>query len=99
MLKERQLLAGEGLVIVNLVLDEKTWEITLGPDILSKGFVFEQQYSHVLDDAKCIVLDIYENIPPGQVDKLKDRIRSSLRRFFRKILDRDPVVVPVVISL
>ncbi len=98
-LKERQLLAGEGLVIVNLVLDEKTWEITLGPDILSKGFVFEQQYSHVLDDAKCIVLDIYENIPPGQVDKLKDRIRSSLRRFFRKILDRDPVVVPVVISL
>ncbi|WP_027182713.1 ribonuclease J [Desulfovibrio inopinatus] len=98
-LKERQLLAGEGLVIVLLVIDEKTGEITLGPKILSKGFVFEQQYSHVLEDAKCIVLDIFENIPPGDSEKLKERIRSSLRRFFRKILARDPVVVPMVVVL
>ena len=98
-LKERQLLAGEGLVIVNLVIDEDTGEIALGPDITSKGFVFEQHYSHLLEDAKCIVLDIFENIPPGETEKLKDRIRSSLRRFFRKVLDRDPVVVPVVISM
>ncbi len=98
-LKERQLLGGEGLVIVNLVIDEATGEITLGPDILSKGFIFEQTYAHYLEDAKCIVLDIYENVPPNQIDKLKERIRSSLRRFFRKVLDRDPVVVPVVISI
>ncbi len=98
-LKERQLLAGEGLVIVLLVVEEKTGEITLGPKIISKGFVFEQQYSHVLEDAKCIVLDIFENIPPGDSEKLKERIRSSLRRFFRKILARDPVVVPMVVVL
>ena len=98
-LKERQLLGGEGLVIVNLVIDEATGEITLGPDILSKGFIFEQTYAHYLEDAKCIVLDIYENVPPHQIEKLKERIRSSLRRFFRKVLDRDPVVVPVVISI
>ena len=97
-LKERQLLAGDGLVIVLLVIEEKTGEISLGPNIISKGFVFEQQYSHVLEDAKCIVLDIFENIPPGNPDKLKERIRSSLRRFFRKILERDPVVVPMVIT-
>jgi len=98
-LKERQLLAGEGLVIVVLVVDEKSGELTFGPNILSKGFVFEQHYSHVLEDAKCIVLDIYENVPPGQSELLKERIRSALRRFFRKILERDPVVVPLVITL
>jgi ribonuclease J len=98
-LKERQLLAGEGLVIVLLVVDEKTGELTFGPSVLSKGFVFEQHYSHVLEDAKCIVLDIFENVPPGQTDLLKERIRSALRRFFRKILERDPVVVPLVITL
>ncbi len=98
-LKERQLLAGEGLVIVVLVVDEKTGELTFGPSVLSKGFVFEQHYSHVLEDAKCIVLDIYENVPPGQSDLLKERIRSALRRFFRKVLERDPVVVPLVITL
>ncbi|MGE4299774.1 MAG: ribonuclease J [Desulfovibrionaceae bacterium] len=98
-LKERQLLGGEGLVVVVLVIDENTGEILVGPNIQSKGFVFEQQYSHVLEDAKCIILDIFENIPPGEVAKLKDRIRSSLRRFFRKVLDRDPVVLPLIMTV
>jgi ribonuclease J len=98
-LRERQLLAGEGMVIVLLVIDEATGEITMGPDIMSKGFVFEQQYSHYLDDAKCIVLDVFENITPGETTKLKERIRSALRRFFRKVLGRDPVVVPLVVSI
>ncbi|AMK12188.1 MAG: ribonuclease J [Pseudodesulfovibrio sp.] len=98
-LKERQLLAGEGMVIVVLVVDEASGEISMGPDIMSKGFVFEQQYMHLLDDAKCIVLDVHENIAPGDTAKLKERIRSALRRFFRKVLGRDPVVVPLVISI
>lgn len=98
-LKERQLLAGEGLVIVSLVVDAPTGEILTGPDVISKGFIFEQHYSHLLEDAKCIVLDVFENIPPGHTKKLRERIRSALRRFFRKVLDRDPVVVPLVICL
>lgn len=98
-LKERQLLGGEGMVIVTLVVDDETGEILVGPDISSKGFVFEQQYSHLLEDAKCIVLDIFENVPPGETSKLKERIRSSLRRFFRRVIDRDPVVMPLVMQI
>ena len=98
-LKERQLLAGEGMVIVVLVVDEASGEISMGPDIMSKGFVFEEEYRHLLDDAKCIVLDVHENIAPGETAKLKERIRSALRRFFRKVLGRDPVVVPLVITV
>jgi len=98
-IKERQLLGGEGLVIAVIVVDEQTWEILIGPNILSKGFVFEQHFNHVLEDAKCIILDIFENLPPGDETKLKDRIRSSLRRFFRKVLERDPVVVPLVLTV
>ena len=98
-LKERHILGGEGMVVVVMVLDESTWSILQGPEIFSKGFVFEQQYSHVLEDAKCLVLDCIEGHPTGELDKLKDRIRTSLRRFFRKILDRDPVVVAVVTAV
>lgn len=98
-LKERHLLGGEGLVVVVMVLDEETWSILHGPEIFSKGFVFEQQYRHVLEDAKCLVLDAIEGYPTGDADKLSDRIRSSLRRFFRKVLDRDPIVVPVVTAV
>ncbi|WP_031479551.1 ribonuclease J [Maridesulfovibrio frigidus] len=98
-IKERQLLAGEGLVVVTIIIDENTGEILRGPEVTSKGFVFEKKYSHLLEDAKCIILDVFENIPPGQTIKLKERIRSALRRFFRKVLGRDPVVIPLIISL
>ncbi|MGJ3521544.1 ribonuclease J [Nitratidesulfovibrio sp. D1] len=98
-LKERHILGGEGMVIVVLVVDDTGWEVLHGPEMLSKGFVFEQHYNHVLEDAKCIVLDIFENIPPGETERLQDRIRSSLRRFFRKVLERDPIVVPVVTTI
>ena len=98
-LKERRILAGEGMVVVAMVLDEETWSILQGPEIFSKGFVFEQQYSHVLEDAKCLVLDCIEGHPTGDIDKLTERVRSSLRRFFRKILGRDPIVMPMILAV
>lgn len=98
-LKERHLLGDEGLVVAVLVLEAETLEILHGPEILSKGFVFEQQFSHVLEDARCVVLDALEEIEPDELDKLPDKMRSSLRRFFRKVMGRDPVVIPVVTSV
>lgn len=97
-LKERQILGGEGLVIVLLVQDEYG-AIVLGPSIQSKGFIFEQHYAHVLEDAKCIILDIIEGNPNSEPYKLEERIRSSLRRFFRKVLERDPIVMPLVVRV
>lgn len=98
-LKERQLLADEGMVIVVLVVDDESGEILMGPKIQSKGFIFEQQYGHILDDAEDIVLAVYEKATHGAWKKLRDKIKSSLRRYFRKTLDRDPVVVPLVITI
>ena len=98
-LKERHILGGEGMVVVVLVLDRDTWHILQGPELFSKGFVFEQEYSHVLEDAKCLVLDCVEGYPPGEMDKLQERIRASLRRFFRNILDRDPIIVPAITAV
>ena len=98
-LRERHLLGGEGLVVVIMVLDEASWTILQGPEIFSKGFVFEQQYSHVLEEAKGLVLDNFEGSPAGNLEKLQERVRSSLRRFFRKILDRDPIIVPVITAV
>jgi ribonuclease J len=98
-LRERHLLGDEGLVVVVMVLDEASWEVMQGPEIVSKGFVFEQQYSHVLEDSKCIVLDVLAETKPGDLEKLRDKIRSGLRRFFRKVLERDPVVIPAITAI
>lgn len=98
-LKERKLLAEEGLVIVHVVLDEETGHILLGPELITKGFVFEQQYEHMLDDSKCLILDIFEGAPHQSPKKSAERIRMALRVFFRKVLDRDPVVLPLIVSV
>lgn len=94
-LRERRILGDEGVVIVALVLDAETGSVLHGPEMISRGFVFEQQLSHVLEDAKCLVLDELEDSPHG-ISRLRENIRASLRRFFRRVLERDPVVVPVI---
>ncbi|MBQ9104889.1 MAG: ribonuclease J, partial [Mailhella sp.] len=94
-LKERRIMGGEGLVAVVLVIAEETGEVLHGPEMISRGFVFEQQYNHLLEDAKCLVIDQIENTHPSDNAKLCERRRSSLRRCFRDRLGRDPIVVPI----
>lgn len=95
-LGERRRLGDEGLVVCVLLLDGETKEILFGPMLLSKGFVYEQMYSYVLEDAKCVVLDEIEAGGALQTAQLEENIRLALRRFFRSILGRDPVIVPIV---
>jgi ribonuclease J len=97
-LKERQILGGEGMVVALLVQDEYG-TVVFGPMLQSKGFIFEQHFAHVLQDAQCLILDIVEKDPHQEAHKMEDRIRQSLRRFFRNVLDRDPIVVPIVARL
>ncbi len=98
-LKERQLLADEGLVILIMVLDNGTGEILIGPKLQSKGFIFEQEYSYILEEAEEIVLDIYEKTGKISKSSLKKKVKNSLRRYFRRTLERDPVVIPVIIGV
>ncbi len=99
LLRERQILGDEGIVIVMLAIDAKTREVLYGPEMISRGFVFEPQFSHVLEDSKCLVLDVLEEMQSADIERLQDKIRSSLRRFFRTVLERDPLVVPVITQL
>ncbi|SHN63233.1 ribonuclease J [Desulfovibrio litoralis] len=98
-LRDRQILGDEGMLIAVLVIDEVTWNILYGPAVFSRGFVFEEHFDYLLEDAKCLILDVFENDPHASVDKLQDKIRSSLRRFFKKILERDPIIVPVIATV
>ncbi|TVR01369.1 MAG: ribonuclease J [Desulfovibrionales bacterium] len=98
-LKERKLLAEEGLVVVHVVVDQETGHILIGPELVTKGFVFEQQFEHVLDDSKCLILDVFESNPKASPKKNAERVRMALRSFFRKVLHRDPVVLPLVVSV
>ncbi len=95
-LKERRILGGEGMVIVVLVMSEDNGEVLHGPEIFSRGFVFEQRYDHILEDSKCLILDILESTKNYNESRLEEKIRTTLRGFFREVLLRDPIVVPII---
>lgn len=101
-LKERRLLSEEGLVVVNMAFDEETGIIIYGPEIVSKGFVFETETGHILEDAKCVILEIVDDIPsgvPDRVSKIKSRVQTALRKYFNFVIKRRPVTLLFIIEI
>lgn len=95
-LKERRVLSNEGIVIVSLVLNKENGEIITGPHVLSHGFVFEQQFNHYLQDAQCLILEQLELLNGKNLEKLPEMIRLALRRFFRDVLEREPIIENII---
>jgi len=101
-LKERRLLSEHGLVVVNLAFDEETGIVVYGPEIVSKGFVFETETGHLVEDAQCVILEIVEEIGPdvsGRVDKIRKKIQSDLKNYFFFTIGRRPVILPFIIEV
>ena len=107
-LRDRQHLAEHGMVIPLLVIDELTGEILSGPDLISKGFVFEDDQSHLLEDTKCLILEVFDRLVeeadpdrtlPPDIAAIKSEIRRELKRFFNRVLERRPVIIPQIIAL
>lgn len=109
-LKERKVLGDEGMVVVEVIIDRATNKLVHGPEMISRGFVYSGQFSHILEDAKCLVLDEIEavnkqdkglnnhEVPKGisARENLEDNIKVSLRKFFKRILERQPMIIPIV---
>lgn len=102
-LRDRRHLSEDGLVIAFVVIDQDTKEILSGPDILSRGFIHDGTKAEILDTAKCVILEIFDRLHQGDFDMdcvdLQNEIKRELRRFFSRILDRRPVIHPIVVDV
>ena len=101
-LRDRQKLRSHGMVVVQLVLDGQTGKILFGPEMVSRGFVFEDQGQFILEDARCIVLEVMDEIEkPFTVDceRLEAEIRRRLKRFFYNVIERSPLIIPTIIAM
>ena len=101
-LKERRILSEEGLVVVNMAFDEETGIVVYGPDIVSRGFVFETETGYLLQDAQCVILEIVEDVTPdvtNRVDRIRRRIQTALRQYFFFTIGRRPVILPFLVEI
>ncbi len=103
-LKERRTLSEDGLVVVTIVFDEETGAIILGPEIISKGFIFCNETGHLLEDAKCVVLEIVEECAyDGDilelVENVRARLKTALKQYFYFAIKRRPLILPFIMEV
>jgi ribonuclease J len=101
-LKDRKHLSEDGMVVVIIAINQATGEIIYGPDIVSRGFVFEDESQEYLDEARKLVLDTLANVSievRGDWGEVKQEVRRILRRFFNKTIERRPVILPLILEM
>ncbi|BDV44504.1 ribonuclease J [Geotalea uraniireducens] len=101
-LKDRKHLSEDGMVVVIIVISRTSGEIVYGPDIVSRGFVFEDESQEFLDETKKIVLDTLAGLSSetlGDWGEVKLEVRRVLRRFFNKTIERRPVILPLILEM
>jgi ribonuclease J len=101
-LRDRKQLSEDGMVIPVMVINERTGEVVSGPDIISRGVFFEEKMGKILERAKEVIKEALEGFPiESKTDDLavEEEVRRALKRFFRKEINRRPVIIPVIIEM
>jgi ribonuclease J len=98
-LRDRRVLAEEGVVVVIVTVDQKTGEVIAGPEIITRGWVYEAEAESLLEEAREVVrASIAEVDDPSDVDAVRRHARKALGQFVNERTKRRPMIVPVVME-
>ena len=100
-IRDRRHLSEDGMVLAVMAIHQQSGELVAGPDLISRGFMGVEESEEVLEHAKKVVLETLNGMNrETRTDpaELKEEVRKALRRFFRKKLERRPVVLPYIIE-
>ena len=101
-LRDRQHLAEDGIIIVVLALDSYNSQLVSGPDIVSRGFVYVRESDELLEEARLLVDGAVEGcLEKGQTDwgKLKSTIKDVLSEYVWKKTKRRPMILPIIMEV
>jgi ribonuclease J len=101
-LRDRRVLAEEGVVVLVVTVDAKSGEVLTGPEIITRGWVHAPEAEELLGEARQAVLTALEEAADsGSVDfeTLKRRARQALGKFVNERTKRRPMIVPVVMEV
>ena len=101
-LRDRQHLAEDGILIVVLTLGKYTNQVLAGPDIVSRGFVYVRESEDLMDEARMVVQNALDNCMDRKVTdwgKIKNAVRDSLSEFLWKRTKRSPMILPIIMEV
>jgi ribonuclease J len=100
-LRDRQHLAEDGIIIVVLTLEKYTNQLLAGPDIVSRGFVYVRESEDLMGDARIAVEDALDHCLERQISdwgKIKTVIKDALSEFVWKRTKRRPMILPIIME-
>lgn len=101
-LRDRQNLAQNGIIVVVLTLEKYSNQLLAGPDIVSRGFVYVRESEDLMDEAQAVVDAALQDCLNRHVTdwgKIKNIIRDSLSDFLWKRMKRNPMILPIIMEV
>jgi ribonuclease J len=103
-LRDRQVLSRDGIVMVVLTVDAETGESVARPDIMSRGFVYERESEALIEAARARVMEAFQRHVQKRGQSadwgyVKNKIRDTLSEFFYEQVKRRPMILPLVVEV
>ena len=101
-LRDRQHLSQDGLIVIVLTMDSSTGEVVAGPDVISRGFVYVRESENLMDDVKNVVRhEIRKCEEKGVRDwsTIKSTVRENLRDYIFTKTKRNPMIIPIIMEV
>ena len=101
-LRDRQHLSQDGLIIIVLTMDSSTGEVVAGPDVISRGFVYVRESENLMDEVKTVVRhEIKKCEERGVRDwaTIKSTTRENLRDYIFMKTKRNPMIIPIIMEI
>jgi len=101
-LRDRQVLAEDGMVVVIATVDSKTGQLVQNPDIISRGFVFLKEHKELIEDLRHRVKKLVTDSDPlswADTNNIRNKIRDYVGQFLFTKTEKRPMILPVVIEV
>lgn len=101
-IRDRQMLSENGLIIVALTFDAETGELLAGPDIVSRGFVYMKESEELIEELTYVCTDTLDQCAMRGItdwSRIKNKIRDNMSEYLWKRMRRSPMILPVVMEV
>ena len=101
-LRDRQHLSQDGLIVIVMTMDSATGEIVAGPDVISRGFVYVKESENLMDEVKKFIRDevqMLENRGIRDWSTIKSTLKDHIRDYIFQKTKRNPMILPIIMSL
>ncbi len=101
-LRDRQHLAEDGIIIVVITLESCSAQVLAGPDIVSRGFVYVRGAESLMDEAKKVLDDVMDYCMSNNITdwgKIKTEVKEELSEFVWKKTKRRPMIMPIIMEV